>query len=77
MSGSDQFQDTSSSVNEASWCINGGILHDWKRWQSNFTPAKKYYCNREGCGYFKKCWKKCDKADTTCNGCHVIGHKRW
>jgi len=50
--------------------------HSWRRWHA-YTPAKKYFCDREGCGYFKKCWPKCAAADTTCNGCHVVGHKRW
>ena len=35
----------------------------------------KYRCARDGCGFFKKCWLKCDDID--CKGCHVIGHKRW
>ena len=60
----------------AKWCTNGGDLHDWKQWHK-YTPVKKYRCERKGCGFFKKCWKKCTDAETTCNGCHVIGHKRW
>ena len=62
---------------ESTWCINGGKKHDWKRWQSNYTPAAKFKCERKGCGFFKKCWHKCKDKDTTCNGCHVVGHKRW
>mmetsp|Transcript_3764 Transcript_3764/g.13177 ORF Transcript_3764/g.13177 Transcript_3764/m.13177 type:complete len:91 (+) Transcript_3764:163-435(+) len=58
------------------WCTSGGSRHIWERWHE-YTPVKKYRCVREGCGYFKKCWLKCATADTTCNGCHVIGHKRW
>jgi hypothetical protein len=61
---------------QAKWCINGGDRHDWHRWHK-FTPIKKYRCGRAGCGFFKKCWLKCEDADTTCGGCHVIGHKRW
>ena len=52
-----------------------GSQHDWTRWMA-FTPAKKFYCNREGCGFFKKCWKQCESSDT-CMGCHVPGHRRW
>ena len=59
-----------------SWCTSGGDRHDWQRWHQ-FTPVKKYRCAREGCGFFKKCWLKCNTSDTSCNGCHVIGHKRW
>ena len=62
--------------NKADWCTNGGVRHDWTQWHK-FTPVKKYRCERGGCGFFKKCWLKCELADTTCNGCHVIGHKRW
>eukprot|EP00605_Chrysophyceae_sp_TOSAG23-4_P001565 GSChrysophyteH1.ASY1.ANO1.1716.1 assembled CDS len=61
----------------AQWCTNGGGKHDWQIWDSNYTPTKKYRCAREGCGFFKKCWRKCKDADTTCSGCHVIAHKRW
>mmetsp|Transcript_97684 Transcript_97684/g.168418 ORF Transcript_97684/g.168418 Transcript_97684/m.168418 type:complete len:98 (+) Transcript_97684:92-385(+) len=61
---------------KGNWCTNGGDRHAWKRWHE-FTPFKKYRCERKGCGFFKKCWMKCVDADTTCKGCHVIGHKRW
>ena len=61
----------------STWCINGGKVHDWKRWRSDYTPTAKFKCERKGCGFFKKCWLKCKHKDTTCNGCHVIGHKRW
>ena len=60
----------------ADWCTSGGKRHNWKRWHQ-YTPIKKYRCDRAGCGFFKKCWLKCEDANTTCNGCHVIGHKRW
>ena len=26
---------------KASWCTNGGDLHDWKRWH-HFTPVKNF-----------------------------------
>jgi hypothetical protein len=65
-----------TGVVDAAWCTNGGDRHDWQRWHQ-YTPVNKYRCGREGCGFFKKCWPKCKDADTTCNGCHVIGHKRW
>ena len=34
----DKDKDTSS---KASWCTNGGDLHDWKRWH-HFTPVKNF-----------------------------------
>ena len=34
----DEDKDTSSM---ASWCTNGGDLHDWKRWH-HFTPVKNF-----------------------------------
>ena len=64
-------------LENSNWCTNGGKRHDWKRWRSDFTPVAKYKCEREGCGFFKKCWLKCKDKDTTCNGCHIIGHQRW
>ena len=69
---------TSSAAidDESSWCINGGPKHDWKRWKSDYTPAAKFKCERKGCGFFKKCWHKCEDKDTTCTGCHIIQHKR-
>ena len=79
----DSKQDSTSTIatapavdEEETWCINGGESHKWERWQM-YTPAKKYKCIRQGCGFFKKCWQRCELADTTCKGCHVIGHKRW
>ena len=62
---------------KSNWCTTkGGKRHDWKRWH-NYTPVKKYFCARPGCGFFKKCWEKCKDSDTICNGCHVIGHRRF
>ena len=34
----DKDKDASS---KASWCTNGGDLHDWKRWH-HFTPVKNF-----------------------------------
>eukprot|EP01083_Nonionella_stella_P179386 636716_1 len=61
---------------KSNWCTKGGDRHDWKRWHK-YTTVKKYYCTRPGCGFFKKCWEKCNTSGTICNGCHVIGHKRF
>ena len=61
---------------KADLCTPCGEKHDWKRWHA-YTPTKKYFCDREGCGFFKMCWAKCTQSETSCNGCHVIGHKRW
>ena len=72
----DDVPDAGSDDKTADWCTNGGKRHNWKQWHQ-YTPIKKYRCDRAGCGFFKKCWLKCEDADTTCNGCHVIGHKRW
>ena len=66
----------SNTWDKATWCTHGGDLHDWQRWH-HFTPVKKFRCQRPGCGFFKKCWLKCESSETTCQGCHVIGHKRW
>ena len=52
-----------------------GKKHLWKQWTQYVTHCKKFRCEREGCGFFKKCWAKC--VDIDCNGCHVIAHKRW
>ena len=52
-----------------------GKKHEWKQWTQYVTHCKKFRCEREGCGFFKKCWAKC--VDIDCNGCHVIAHKRW
>ena len=68
---------TTEMVDSTNWCTSGGERHDWRRWRSDFTPVAKFKCEREGCGFFKKCWLKCKDKDTTCNGCHVIGHQRW
>ena len=59
----------------ASWCTNGGDKHEWKQWHEYVKHCRKYRCERQGCGFFKKCWTKCE--DINCKGCHVIGHKRW
>ena len=63
------------SEDRGSWCTNGGDKHDWKQWHEYVKHCRKYRCKREGCGFFKKCWIKCEDID--CKGCHVIGHKRW
>ena len=63
------------SEDKGSWCTNGGDKHDWKQWHEYVKHCRKYRCKREGCGFFKKCWIKCEDID--CKGCHVIGHKRW
>ena len=60
---------------KSSWCTNGGDKHNWIQWHKFIKHCRKYRCVREGCGFFKKCWTKCD--DINCKGCHVIGHKRW
>ena len=60
---------------KASWCTNGGDKHEWKQWHEYVKHCRKYRCERQGCGFFKKCWTKCE--DINCKGCHVIGHKRW
>ena len=52
-----------------------GDKHSWKQWTEFVSHCKKYRCEREGCGFFKKCWSKCDDID--CKGCHVPQHKRW
>ena len=52
-----------------------GEKHQWKQWTKHITHCTKYRCEREGCGFFKKCWKKCEDID--CKGCHVPAHKRW
>ena len=52
-----------------------GKKHLWKQWTHYVTHCKKFRCEREGCGFFKKCWAKCEDID--CHGCHVIAHKRW
>ena len=52
-----------------------GGKHQWKQWTKHVTHCTKYRCEREGCGFFKKCWKKCEDID--CKGCHVPAHKRW
>ena len=52
-----------------------GDKHQWKQWTEYVKHCTKYRCEREGCGFFKKCWTKC--ADIDCKGCHVPAHKRW
>mmetsp|Transcript_15352 Transcript_15352/g.37238 ORF Transcript_15352/g.37238 Transcript_15352/m.37238 type:complete len:90 (+) Transcript_15352:182-451(+) len=52
-----------------------GDTHDWKQWTEYVKHCKKYRCEREGCGFFKKCWTACE--DINCKGCHVPAHKRW
>ena len=67
-----------SSVKEdktQNWCTNGGDKHHWVQWHQFVKHCRKYRCERESCGFFKKCWTKCEDID--CKGCHVIGHKRW
>ena len=53
----------------------GAGPHEWKQWGEYVKHCKKFYCEREGCGYFKKCWTKCE--DINCPGCHVPAHKRF
>ena len=52
-----------------------GDKHEWKQMSEFVKHCRKYRCEREGCGFFKKCWTKC--ADIDCKGCHVPAHKRW
>ena len=52
-----------------------GDKHEWAQWTEFVSHCKKYRCEREGCGFFKKCWTKCKDID--CTGCHVPAHKRW
>ena len=52
-----------------------GDKHEWKQWTDYVKHCKKFRCEREGCGYFKKCWTACENID--CKGCHVPAHKRW
>ena len=52
-----------------------GDKHEWKQWTEFVKHCNKFRCEREGCGFFKKCWAKCKNID--CKGCHVPGHKRW
>ena len=52
-----------------------GNNHDWQQWTEYVKHCRKYRCEREGCGFFKKCWTVCDDID--CKGCHVPAHKRW
>ena len=52
-----------------------GDKHQWKQWTEYVKHCKKFRCEREGCGFFKKCWTVCEDID--CKGCHVPGHKRW
>ena len=62
-------------TDSSDWCTAGGEKHDWKQWHRYVTHCRKYRCERNGCGFFKKCWTKCVNID--CTGCHVIGHKRF
>ena len=39
---------------KASWCTHGGDKHDWKQWHEYVKHCRKYRCEREGCGFFKK-----------------------
>ena len=52
-----------------------GDAHEWKQWTEYVKHCKKFRCEREGCGFFKKCWTSCE--DINCIGCHVPAHKRW
>jgi hypothetical protein len=52
-----------------------GEKHSWKQMSDFVKHCRKYKCEREGCGFFKKCWTAC--TDIDCKGCHVPGHKRW
>ena len=52
-----------------------GDKHEWKQMSDYVKHCRKYRCEREGCGFFKKCWTACNDID--CKGCHVPGHKRW
>ena len=52
-----------------------GNKHQWVQWTEYVKHCKKYRCEREGCGFFKKCWATCEDID--CKGCHVPAHKRW
>ena len=52
-----------------------GDKHEWKQMSEYVKHCKKFRCERDGCGFFKKCWTACE--DINCKGCHVIGHKRW
>ena len=56
-------------------CTPCGEKHEWVQWTEYVKHCKKFRCEREGCGYFKKCWTSCENID--CKGCHVPAHKRW
>ena len=56
-------------------CTPCGDKHEWKQWTEYVKHCNKFRCEREGCGYFKKCWAACEDID--CPGCHVPAHKRW
>ena len=39
--------------------------HEWKQWTEYVKHCKKFRCDREGCGFFKKCWTACEAVSYT------------